>query len=166
MRIRICLDISKPLVHQKMFNIGLPEQIWLWFTYERLHDLYFYCGGLGHGHKDCLLWPSLRESYEKDGLQYGNWLKARNADGGRPSMARRSIGVERTQSTTSLRTRHLHLSGHMSPCQFHQLNMAKMQLLSWLGHKEGSPLMQKVSFWDKSQLLLTKVWFYRSQGLI
>lgn len=41
MRVRVELDITKHLICQKKFNIGLPEYVWLRFTYERLPDLYF-----------------------------------------------------------------------------------------------------------------------------
>lgn len=36
MRIRVSLDVTKPLVHKKQMNIKMPDLIWLSFTYERL----------------------------------------------------------------------------------------------------------------------------------
>lgn len=61
MRVRVELDITKPLIRWKKFNFGLSKSVWLYFTYERLPDLYFCCGYLGHGLKECKQWPSMKE---------------------------------------------------------------------------------------------------------
>lgn len=53
MRVRVELNKTKPLICWKKFNIGLSKPVWLRFIYERLPDLYFCCGHLGHGHKEC-----------------------------------------------------------------------------------------------------------------
>lgn len=36
MRIRVCLNITKPLLRGKRMNLGLTKSIWVRFTYERL----------------------------------------------------------------------------------------------------------------------------------
>lgn len=41
MRIRVELDITRPLVRKKKLTIGGLEPIWLRFTYERLLSIAF-----------------------------------------------------------------------------------------------------------------------------
>lgn len=36
MRIRVSIDITKPLLWQKKLNFGLPEHVWVSFFYQRL----------------------------------------------------------------------------------------------------------------------------------
>lgn len=57
-------------------NLGLAEQIWVWFTYEQLLDVCFCCGRFSHNHWECSLWESMKETCEREGFPYGNWLKA------------------------------------------------------------------------------------------
>lgn len=40
-RIRICLNITKPLLRRKRMNLGLAKPVWERFNYERLLDLCF-----------------------------------------------------------------------------------------------------------------------------
>lgn len=42
----------------------------------------FCYGHLGHGHKECLHWTTLKEKCEKEGMLYGNWLRAGYVGGG------------------------------------------------------------------------------------
>lgn len=53
MRIRVSLNITRPLLRRKKLNVGLSELVWLNFKYERLPNFCFCCGVLGHIHKDC-----------------------------------------------------------------------------------------------------------------
>lgn len=34
MRVWVCIDIAKPLLHRKMVNIGHTKPIWICFSYE------------------------------------------------------------------------------------------------------------------------------------
>lgn len=55
MRVRICIDITKPLLRKNKMNLSLAEPVWVNFTYKRLLDLSFYYVRLGHNHKECSL---------------------------------------------------------------------------------------------------------------
>lgn len=48
MRTRVNMDISKPLLRQKMLNLDLPEPAWVRFSYEHILDFCYCCGRLGH----------------------------------------------------------------------------------------------------------------------
>ncbi|XP_074355882.1 uncharacterized protein LOC141695542 [Apium graveolens] len=53
LRIRVAIDISRPLKSQ--MHIKKPRREWLWikFKYERLPSFCFYCGKIGHTEKFC-----------------------------------------------------------------------------------------------------------------
>lgn len=42
-RIRVCLNITKPLLRRKRMNLGLAKPVWERFIYERHLDLCFCC---------------------------------------------------------------------------------------------------------------------------
>ena len=53
-RIRVLIDISKPLHHGKRIRLGIdPSIYWVDFKYERLLEFIFICGGVGRAQKDC-----------------------------------------------------------------------------------------------------------------
>lgn len=74
-RIKVSLDITKPLVWQKKLNIELPKSIWLHFTYKKLPNFCFYCGVLCYTHKDWEVWALAKEKFEVEGFPYGTWLQ-------------------------------------------------------------------------------------------
>lgn len=76
MRIRVTIDVPKPLLRKKKLNISLPTQVWVQFKYERLPNFCFCCGVLNHGHKECKTWMAALKVYEKERLLYGNSLRA------------------------------------------------------------------------------------------
>lgn len=53
MLLRVCIDITKPLLRRKKMHMCGSESVWIRFTYERLPNLYFWCGILGHSQKKC-----------------------------------------------------------------------------------------------------------------
>lgn len=75
LRVRILVDISQPLPHvvQRRLRPGAEPFLFpLW--YERLPDLCFFCGILGHPFKECILKPV---DVRKDSvLKYGDWIRA------------------------------------------------------------------------------------------
>lgn len=76
MRIRVTIDVPKPLLRKKKLNISLPTQVWVQFKYERLPNFCFCCGVLNHSHKECKTWMAALKVYEKERLLYGNSLWA------------------------------------------------------------------------------------------
>ncbi|XP_042987325.1 uncharacterized protein At4g02000-like [Carya illinoinensis] len=76
LRIRIRLDISKPLLRRKKVLLGDGQGYWVRFTYERLSDFYYQCGHLGHGHRDCDVFKQLAVKESSAGFLYGRQLRA------------------------------------------------------------------------------------------
>lgn len=76
MRVIINLDNTKPLLRKKRFTVEGMKSIWINFTYERLLDICFWCGIIGHGHKDCSLWNRNGEKGHEGEFPYGSWMKA------------------------------------------------------------------------------------------
>ena len=72
LRIRVELQIDKPLRRGGYIKNDEGERIWVDFRYERLPTFYFRCGILGHDEKHCQA-SSLEFSSER---QYSEWLKA------------------------------------------------------------------------------------------
>lgn len=56
MRVRVTLKVTKPLIKKKKLTIEAMELVWITFSYERLLDFCYWCGIMGHGHKDCDQW--------------------------------------------------------------------------------------------------------------
>ena len=48
LRIRVDIDITKPLMRRKMIHIENVEEGWVFFKYERLPIFCYHCGILGH----------------------------------------------------------------------------------------------------------------------
>lgn len=76
MRVRVTIDITRPLLQRKRLSIGLPSPVWLRFSYERLQDFCFCCGRLGHSHKEREQWKEAKEIYDHAGFPFGRWLRA------------------------------------------------------------------------------------------
>ena len=74
MRIRVLIDISKPLRRGAKVRLGKDgDVVWVDVRYERLPDFCFICGCLGHVLRDCLT-ENLADSTGNQA--YGVWLKA------------------------------------------------------------------------------------------
>lgn len=78
-RVKILLDLDKPLKRGTKVRVGIDEPCWIPVTYERLPSFCYWCGLLGHTYKDC---DRLFEKEETDGkiveeqLPFGEWMKA------------------------------------------------------------------------------------------
>jgi hypothetical protein len=56
MRVRVKLDISKPLCRGRIARLMEGKETWISFRYERLPNLCYWCGMLTHGDWDCEKW--------------------------------------------------------------------------------------------------------------
>ncbi|XP_031092274.1 uncharacterized protein LOC115996968 [Ipomoea triloba] len=76
LRIRVSIDVTKPLMNKMRIKQNGGEWSWISFRYERLPHFCFTCGLIGHTEKFC---PKLFEGMipvtEKD---YGPWMRAAN----------------------------------------------------------------------------------------
>ncbi|KAH9792118.1 CCHC-type domain-containing protein [Citrus sinensis] len=71
-RLRISVDITKPL--QKILEVETEDEgsIPIPILYERLLDFCFCCGLIGHQYKECIEY----KGQPKEDLPYGYWMKA------------------------------------------------------------------------------------------
>ena len=76
LRIRVDVDITKPLMRSKMIHIEGMEKGWVYFKYERLFIYYYRCGILGHQERVCHKAKKVCISSEEDDYQFGSWLHA------------------------------------------------------------------------------------------
>ncbi|KAL8106625.1 hypothetical protein AgCh_023404 [Apium graveolens] len=75
-RIRVLLDVEKPL--KRRMKIKREGDIWSWlnFKYEKLGTFCFVCGIIGHGERECnVVYANPEKVIEK---AYGVWLRAPN----------------------------------------------------------------------------------------
>lgn len=73
MRVKINLDISKPLPRGIKVRVGQDSTKWVGFKYERLGDFCYFCGRLGHTDRDCSHITGSEEGQEMV-YQYGPFM--------------------------------------------------------------------------------------------
>lgn len=78
-RMKVLLDLEKPMKRGTRIRVGSGEPCWIPATYERLPSFCYMCGMLGHIFKDC---DRLIENEEagyrinEEHLPFGEWMKA------------------------------------------------------------------------------------------
>ncbi|TXG69525.1 hypothetical protein EZV62_004460 [Acer yangbiense] len=101
MRVKVRIDISKPLKQWLRFKPGATDEIiMVGLKYERLPDFCFACGRIGHGIKECLDKVARQEALDGSPTKYGSWLKALIPKKGKSRLSSQVIGSssERTRS--------------------------------------------------------------------
>ncbi|GMY05644.1 hypothetical protein FCV25MIE_00883, partial [Fagus crenata] len=76
LRVRICLDITKPIPRGRVVTFNSLGQMWVSFKYERLPWLCFHCGLIGHLERDCVSRLKNASSSLGGVQQYGPCLQA------------------------------------------------------------------------------------------
>ncbi|KAL2453552.1 Zinc knuckle CX2CX4HX4C [Abeliophyllum distichum] len=77
MRIRVLVDVSKPLKRSVQIHIeALKLEVTLLIQYERLPDYCYACGLIGHRFANCDKTIGDQERKIKCGWKYGDWLRA------------------------------------------------------------------------------------------
>jgi hypothetical protein len=71
LRIKVKIDITKPLMRGMMIQVGEGRSKWCPFGYEYLPEFCYNCGVIGHDDKCC---PIPRRKGEE--RQFGSWLRA------------------------------------------------------------------------------------------
>ena len=75
MRVRVDLQLDKPLRRGGKIASVDGEKFWVSFRYERLPTFCFHCGRLGHDLKHCQEISNSQDSSN----QYGDWLRAQGS---------------------------------------------------------------------------------------
>jgi hypothetical protein len=75
LRIRVSIDLSRPLERGRMMNVG-GQSYWVIFKYEKLPLFCFRCGCVIHGIKGCPVSNQKRMSGGEEGKEWGVWLRA------------------------------------------------------------------------------------------
>ncbi|TXG53035.1 hypothetical protein EZV62_022204 [Acer yangbiense] len=77
MRVKVKIDISKPLKWWLRLKLGKVEEVTrVSLKYERLPEFYFACGRIGHGIKGCVDEEARKAALEGSPNKFGSWLKA------------------------------------------------------------------------------------------
>ncbi|KAL0320307.1 UNVERIFIED_CONTAM: hypothetical protein Sradi_5292200 [Sesamum radiatum] len=76
LRLRVGLNVNKPLKRAMEVRSMLGEELLVRFTYERLPNFCYLCGILGHIDRYCQLRFSEEFEHQVDPLPYGAWLRA------------------------------------------------------------------------------------------
>ena len=56
MRVRVQIDITKPLCRGQKITMADNTERCVAFQYERLPNFCYWCGKVSHGEKDCPVW--------------------------------------------------------------------------------------------------------------
>lgn len=78
-RIKVLIDLKKPLKRGTRIRIDTSEPCWIPTTYERLPSFCYWCGKSGHSFKDCDDYHERDDQGDDAGdreLPYGDWMKA------------------------------------------------------------------------------------------
>nr|GMD98183.1 uncharacterized protein LOC109147766 [Ipomoea batatas] len=95
-RIRVSIDITKPLTSKMRIRRPGGEWSWISFRYERLPNFCFICGIIGHTEKFCL--KLFKEFGQPEEKQYGAWIRAANRRSG-PASGRRWLVLDHERNT-------------------------------------------------------------------
>lgn len=78
-RIKVNLPMEKAMKRGIKVKIGEAKPCWLPITYERLPSFCYWCGMLGHTHKDCTNLHEKEDNGEEvkeNEFPYGDWMRA------------------------------------------------------------------------------------------
>ena len=76
LRMKVIIDINKPLCRGRLISLPHGEQSWVAFKYERLLNICYWYGCLNHGDRDCDLWVESEGSLTKESQAYRVWIRA------------------------------------------------------------------------------------------
>ena len=75
-RVRVTLNISKPLCRGRVITLEDGKDLWIPFKYERLPNLCYRCGCLLHDEQNCVHRYDSEENQREENTQFGPWLRA------------------------------------------------------------------------------------------
>lgn len=113
LRIKIKMDITKPLKRALRVKCVNGEAIMVTFTYERLPNFCYRCGIIGHLLKDCKIQFDIEAAcgdVSEDSMEWGPWLRATT----NPQRNRLLGGADNTPSTRIFDDRKISPENHKS----------------------------------------------------
>ena len=75
-RLRVAINISQPLCRGRLITLDNDEVHWVFFKYECLPNVCYWCGCLTYQNKDCEKWIDSEGSLSKEHQHFGPWLRA------------------------------------------------------------------------------------------
>lgn len=76
MRVRVAIDITKPLCCGRKIKLDSTPARWVSFKYERLPNFCYWCGCVTHGERDCAYWLANKITLKQIDQQFGPWMRA------------------------------------------------------------------------------------------
>ena len=76
LRVRIEVDITRPLCRGRRVTFEEGVDRWVSFQYEWLPNLCFWCGMLLHDEKECDVWLKRKGTLDEEHKQFGHWIRA------------------------------------------------------------------------------------------
>ena len=75
-RVQVSIDVSLPLCRGRLVSLNNQTEVWVTFKYERLPNIYYWCGRLTHNDRDCDLWIESEGTLRVDQREFGPNLRA------------------------------------------------------------------------------------------
>ena len=66
MRVRVKIDVTKPLCRGRKIGLSNGEESWVSFKYEHMPNLCYWCGCLTHYDKECFIWLKRKGTLRKN----------------------------------------------------------------------------------------------------
>jgi hypothetical protein len=74
LRVKICIDLSKPLTRGSIIKIQ-DKEMWIAFKYKKLPRFCFSCGLVLHEGGTCRDISTRRSQRREEAVEYGSWLR-------------------------------------------------------------------------------------------
>ena len=75
-RVQVSIDVSLPLCRGRLVSLNNQTEVWVTFKYERLPNIYYWCGRLTFNDRDCDLWIESEGTLRVDQREFGPNLRA------------------------------------------------------------------------------------------
>lgn len=76
LRVRVEVDVSKPLYRGRRVVLDNDEEVWVSFCYEKLPNFCYWCGMVCHDDNDCDIWLSSKGTLSIESQEFGAWMRA------------------------------------------------------------------------------------------